>query len=270
MTQELKAISLTFLVDNNASGECGSEHGLSILIEAGEKILFDAGQSRLFLENSATCGKDIESVKTIVLSHGHYDHGNGLSNFFGRRLICHPGCFIKRYRREKRAYIGLNFDINVAANNFALQMAKAPLAITDNITFLGQIPRLNDFENRSTPFFDENGNPDHVIDDSAIAIKTQDGLVIVSGCAHSGICNIIDYARKVMRTSEIVAVIGGFHLKKDSEALQPTVDYLTKLKNTKFWPCHCVDQAAMQLLHQHLDCDSVHSGKTINFYLQDT
>ncbi len=265
MNQDKKTISLTFLVDNTASEECGAEHGLSILIEGDETILFDAGQSGLFLENAVKCHKDIESVQTVVLSHGHYDHGNGLNHFSGRRLICHPGCFIKRYRREKHAYIGLNFDINAAANNFSLQLSASPASVTDTITYLGQIPRLNDFENRSTSFVDENGNTDHVTDDSALAIKTRDGLIIISGCAHSGICNIIDYACKVMRTSEVVAVIGGFHLKHDSEALQPTVEYLSSLQGTSFWPCHCVDETAMQLLHRHLNCESVHSGKSLNF-----
>jgi len=76
-----------------------SEHGLSFLIEVDQKmILFDTGASDLFRQNSAKLGIDLEKVDRIVLSHGNWDHGNGLEHMAGKRLICYPGCFDKRFR----------------------------------------------------------------------------------------------------------------------------------------------------------------------------
>ncbi|MDX9930050.1 MAG: MBL fold metallo-hydrolase, partial [Bacteroidales bacterium] len=85
------------LTENNAGELTAEEHGLSYLIESdGRRILFDTGQSDLFLKNAAVMGVSLEGIDMIVLSHGHYDHGNGLEHLGGGKLLCHPGCFVKR------------------------------------------------------------------------------------------------------------------------------------------------------------------------------
>jgi len=254
-------LKLTFLVDNNPGPGCQAEHGLSLFIEADIRILFDAGQSRLFLENAGHLGIDTAAADFLVLSHGHYDHGNGFEYLKGKRLLCHPGCFTRRYRTEKSAYIGLKYDQQFAEKNFDLIFSEKPFKISDSVTFLAQIPRRNDFEAKQTTFVKEDGTPDFVIDDSALVVDTLAGLVVIAGCSHAGICNIIEYAREITGKSKIAAVVGGFHLKEGSPAIEPTIGYLRRAEIGVLMPCHCVDGSIISLFHTIFNCDTVFAGK---------
>jgi 7,8-dihydropterin-6-yl-methyl-4-(beta-D-ribofuranosyl)aminobenzene 5'-phosphate synthase len=257
---------MTFLTENHPGPDCSAEHGLSILIEADEQILFDSGQSRLFLENAARLNISLEKVRKIVLSHGHYDHGNGLAFLSNKELICHSACFTRRYRQKNKSYIGLSFNEEKARKKFNLTLSDKPLTISPTVTFLGTVPRINDFEAQNTTFLLEDGTLDEVIDDSGLVIETAAGLIIISGCAHSGICNIIEHARKVTKQKQVRAVIGGFHLKKNDPAILPTIDFFRTLDSAKFWPCHCVDEEVIELLHAEINCESVYCGKEIVFH----
>ena len=107
-------------------------------------------------------------------------------------------------------------------------MTPEPYRIADTIWFLGQVPRQNDFEALQTPFFRmEEGRrlPDFLEDDTGLAIKTPERLIVISGCAHAGICNICDYAMEVTGEKRLAAVVGGFHLLDDSEHVIRTIDY---------------------------------------------
>ncbi len=259
-------VKITFLVDNSPGGNgCGGEHGLSMFIEAGQNILFDSGQSRLFLENAALLGINVDSARIAILSHGHYDHGNGFFHLTKRPLLCHPGCFIKRYREKGSVYIGLNYDHLHAESAFELILKSEPYKVSDNVVFLGQIPRVNAFEARTTTFKNENDQPDFVIDDSGLAITTSEGLLVISGCAHSGICNIVEHARRVTGVEKVVAVIGGFHIKEDSQIINETFAYFEQLNPGLLMPCHCVDASVIGLFHTRFRCEEVFSGRTIEF-----
>jgi 7,8-dihydropterin-6-yl-methyl-4-(beta-D-ribofuranosyl)aminobenzene 5'-phosphate synthase len=82
-------------------------------------------------------GIDMARIDFIVLSHGHFDHGNGLSCLNSGKLICHPGCFIKRYRKIDFSYIGLRKSKQEIAEKFDLITSSSPYSITENILFLG-------------------------------------------------------------------------------------------------------------------------------------
>ncbi len=258
-------MKLTVLNDNAPGDICGSEHGLSYLIEADKTILLDTGASDLFLKNAALLNRDLTPVDTVVLSHGHWDHGNGLKYIENKTLITHPDSFQKKYRKRDHSYIGLPFSKKEAAERFHLITTKDAYQISDQITFLGQIPRINDFEAKSTPFVLEDGTDDFVYDDSALAIKTDNGLVVVSGCAHSGICNIIDYAIQITGVKNIYGVIGGFHLKKNDTQTQKTIKYFTDLEIKKNYPSHCTALPALAAFHQTFNTKQVLSGDIIYF-----
>jgi len=260
-----RPLKISFLVDDNPGPGCQAEHGLSLFIEADIKILFDAGQSRLFLENAGHLGIDAAAADFLVLSHGHYDHGNGFEYLNGKRLLCHPGCFTRRYRAEKSAYIGLKYDQPFAEKNFDLIFSEKPFKISDSVTFLGQIPRKNDFEAKQTTFVKEDGTPDFVIDDSALVIDTATGLVIIAGCSHAGICNIVEYAREITGKTRVRAVVGGFHLKEASTVIQPTIDYLKSADIGLLMPCHCVDASVIMLFNSIFHCEAAFSGKIKEF-----
>lgn len=260
-------MQLTVLTDNCAGAGFLAEHGLSYLINyEGQKILFDTGHTDVFLKNAAKLEIDIHNeVNTIVLSHGHWDHGDGLSFLEGKRLITHPITFMERFRGNDNSFIGLDLTKDELADRFNLMLTKEPYKISDNIFFLGEIPRLTDFESKTTPFVDKNNKPDFVPDDSAICIVQNDELIVVSGCAHSGICNIILHAQKVSDVSKIKAVIGGFHLKTDNKQTKETIRFFKNQNIENVFPSHCTELDALVAFRREFNISQVKTGTIFNF-----
>lgn len=260
-------MKLTVLTENMAGGKFLSEHGLSYLIEHDNKtVLFDTGHSDVFLKNASAMGIDLKSqADIIVLSHGHWDHGDGLRFIKDKTLITHPSSFIKRYRKRNNTPLGLTMSRQEIENNFDLITSDAPYAITDDIIYMGHIPRLNDFEAQSTAFTDSLGQDDFVEDDSALAVIQNNELIIVSGCAHAGICNTIEHAKKVTGINKIKAVIGGFHLKKNNLQSQKTVQYFKQQNIPTLLPSHCTELPALALFHDQFNTEQVRTGMVFNF-----
>lgn len=233
-------MKLTVLSENTTKPDFQKEHGLSYLIEIdGEQILFDTGASDLFLKNAKKLGIDLGLVDKVVLSHGHWDHSNGLQYLKNKTLITHPKSFQKRYKTRVKENIGISLTFAEIEERFNLIESEAPYQISKNLFFLGEIPRNNSFESLETPFILENGTPDHIEDDSAVAAIVDNELVIVTGCSHSGICNICDYAKDVTGINKIRAVIGGFHLKKMNTQTLKTIEYFKMNKVEELLPSHC-------------------------------
>ncbi len=258
-------LKITVLNDNAPGSICGSEHGLSYIVHADKTILFDASPSDIFLKNAQKLNINIDSIDTVVLSHGHWDHGNGLKYLSKKILITHPDSFQKKYRKKNRSYIGLPLSEEEAKEKFELILSKKPFKISEQITFLGEIPRTNNFEAQSTGFELENGMEDFVLDDSALAVNTKKGLVVISGCAHSGICNIIEYARKITKQTQVYGVIGGFHLKENNLQTQKTIEYFKQLRISKIYPSHCTALPALSAFYQNFKIKQVLSGNIIYF-----
>ncbi len=260
-------MKLTVLTENVAGGRLGAEHGLSYLIEHdGKTILFDTGHSDLFLKNAEKLNINlIQDIDMVVLSHGHWDHGDGLRYLSGKTLIAHPASFIKRYRKTDMSYIGLAMTKGEIEDNFDLKTTVEPYRISEKIIFLGEIPRENDFESQTTTFVDESGAPDFVPDDSAMAFVLDDELVVVTGCSHSGICNITEYARQITGINKVKAVIGGFHLKRDDHQTRESVKYFKELGVKELWPSHCTELPALSVFNIEFAIEQVKTGKKINF-----
>lgn len=243
-------IKIDVLNDNRCENkELECEHGLSLYIEYdNKKILFDAGQTDIFLRNAKKLGINIDEIDTIVLSHGDYDHGNGLKYLNTKTdLICHPD-FMK-YRISKRTgnYDGLNQTKEELSQKFNLILTKDPYNISENIIFLGEIERNNSFEKGDNlPMIDREGNTYQHLDDSGIVLKTKNGIIVISGCAHSGICNTIEYAKKVTNMDTVLAAIGGFHLKNLNSQTEETIRYLINNNIEKIYLAHCTSDIVCQ------------------------
>jgi len=206
----------------------------------------------------------------IVLSHGHWDHTNGLKELQLRgtkkTLLVHPGAFVDRYKATGE-YNGIPYSQKEMTEKFNLIVSRDPYHITDNIYFLGEIPRLNNFEAQQTTFFYMNEgkrSQDFIMDDTALSIKTEKGLVILSGCSHAGICNIVEYAKRVANHDTILAVIGGFHLLGDQVQLQKTVDYFLKNRVEYLYPMHCVDLPSLSKFYETFRIKKLCTGDTID------
>jgi len=254
---------IKILVDNTAISGFESVHGFSLLIEADKKILFDLGPNELFIENAAKLGEDLTDVETVVLSHGHWDHGDGLAYLKGKQLILHPDSFTRRSGKINSTNVGLSISRETIQKNYEILECKEPFWISDNIVFLGEIPRENDFESKESSFVLPDGSADFVLDDSAIVIQSKKGLIVISGCAHSGICNTVTYAQQVCNNQKVYAVLGGFHLRKLDEVTKKTIEFLCQ-KDVKFvGPTHCTGFKVRDEFKKYLEVIDLNAGNQI-------
>ena len=250
-------MKLKVLEDNNTFIDMYylAEPGVSYYIEdEGDKILFDVGYSSVVVENARKMNIDLNKVNKLVISHGHDDHTGGLSNFFKDKreveLIAHPDCF--NYKEDATGlYIGSPLTREKLSNVCKLNLSKQPIQVSKNIIYLGEIPTINEFEPRYSIgkcIIDDNKMDDTIVDDSAIVYKSDKGLFVITGCSHSGICNILEYAKKVCNDQRIYGVIGGFHLFDVNKRLEKTITYLKENNIKLLYPCHCVSLKAKMKL----------------------
>jgi 7,8-dihydropterin-6-yl-methyl-4-(beta-D-ribofuranosyl)aminobenzene 5'-phosphate synthase len=258
-------MKISVLTDNHPGARTPAEHGLSYLIEYdGIRILFDTGQSDMFLKNAEAMNVSLANIDKIILSHGHFDHGNGLSYLSGHRLLCHPGCFVKRYRKSDRSYIGLKDTGDELSGKFELITSTKPVRISEKILFLGEIPRLTSFESRTTSFVFEDWTSDYVQDDSAVALLLSEGLFVVTGCGHAGIVNTLEHAKKVTGINSISGIMGGFHLKEIDNQTKQTIRYLKKNKVKHILPSHCTELPALSVFYENFGIRQIKTGDILN------
>ncbi len=271
------------LVDNNSLIDKYflAEPGFSVLIEdEGSRILFDTGYSDIFIRNSQKMGVGIHHLDFLALSHSHMDHTWGLDplirystemRFAGiscakPTLVAHSQTFVSVID-DTVGELGSLLSKEKLAKHFHMHLTDTPLWLTDRLVFLGQIPRKNDFES-SLRFGRKEGSDeaDWVIEDSALAYKSAHGLVIITGCSHAGICNIIAYAMEVCSESRIYDVLGGLHLQKPSpRQMQGTLDYIKGLKIQQMHACHCTDLESKIALAQVVDIKEVGVGLSLQY-----
>ena len=263
----MKKLTITILTENVAGGKFLAEHGLSYLIEIDEEqILFDTGHSDVFLKNANVLGIDIQKdIQKVVLSHGHWDHGDGLRFIENKTLITHPASFLKRYRKADNSTVGLTLSKDEIQNRFDLIESVNHYKITENLFFLGEIPRANNFESKTTTFKLEDGKDDFIEDDSALVAIVNNELVVITGCSHSGICNICEHAKKVTGIEKISAVIGGFHLKRNNLQTQKTVAYLKKNAVKKVLPSQCTELPALAVFYDNFEIQQIKTGMKFQF-----
>ncbi len=248
-------LTITILSDNHTyNSALNAEHGFSCIIETKRKrYLFDTGNSDLFMKNAQALNVNIVSLDGIIISHGHYDHTGGLMPYlkkFKANVYAVPGIFSERYSKKKRLHpIGVPFSQKEYERKGAnFKFVEEPLRLDENIYLTGPIPRLTEFEQVSDPFIikTENGLvADRIMDEQAMVLSTDKGLVVVTGCGHPGIINIINYAKKISGEKKIEALIGGFHLRNiNGERFRNTVDILDKSSVNAIIPLHCTGMEA--------------------------
>jgi len=253
---------ITTIVDNTASGDMWAEHGQAILIEKdGRSILFDTGQTPEVLRyNMGNLGIAPEEIDTVVLSHGHYDHTGGLPWLVRANhdleIYGHPDMFAEKYAKKgtEQRYIGISERSEEITGRFHAVIE--PREVAKEITVLGEIPVKNkeEWENgHKGMLLKKNGEfvPDPLKDDTALIIDLGEGLGLITGCSHSGITNIIEYAEHV-GGKDVILVIGGMHLSSAPLSLiNRTVDYM---KDRKFMvmPGHCTGFNAMNIMKNGL------------------
>ena len=252
-------VRVTVLCENvQGNDKVRAEHGLSLYIEAcGKRILFDMGQSGLFAENASSLGIDLFSVDAAVLSHGHYDHGGGISTFLKLNktapIYVHPLAF-GEYYSGKEKYIGLDSSLRGCER----------LIFTDPVTELFEGIMLVAPNERELPspaethglYMRAEGEliPDKFLHEQYLIINDKSTKTVISGCSHRGIANIAAYF-------DADVLIGGFHLKKldvkrDADLLSDLADKLL-FKKTKYLTCHCTGEEQYQYMKNRMG-ESLH------------
>jgi len=249
-------MKVTVVVDNcvmpKSRRPFRAEHGLSLLIETadGGLFLFDAGQSEVAVYNLGLLGVRPADLDAIILSHGHYDHTGGLAAVLtqaGRRLpvFCHPGAFADRYSQAGGAtrFAGMPYAREQLASlgaDFRPVEGATPLAA--GLTISGAVPRRTAYET-GDPFLvttRQGGERDIVPDDMAIFHTGEKGLTVLSGCAHSGIVNVIRHVMELTGCDRLHAIIGGTHLGPvEKEQQEATLAELERLAPSLVAANHC-------------------------------
>ncbi|MCP4118472.1 MAG: MBL fold metallo-hydrolase [Desulfobacteraceae bacterium] len=252
-----------------------AEHGFSVFVTVTDKgqprsMLFDFGCSAHGAAyNAELLSIDLTTVSTLALSHGHLDHVGGMKALTGRigkdnlELVVHPVAFReKRYIKTptgSKIFFPSFTREDVLGAGLSVKETVSPLKMVEgSVLFLGEIPRITPFEEgMKNAFYDQDGieTPDAIEDDSALVFNIKDkGLVVLSGCAHSGIINTVNYAREVTGVEAVFAVMGGFHLTGPafSTKIAPTIEALKAFHPEFVVPCHCTGREAVMEIEKKM------------------
>ena len=258
---------LTVLCENSVAGAHGliGEHGWSIHAEVnGRSLLFDTGQGQGIVNNSQILGIDLASLDALVLSHGHYDHTSGLPavlNICGSiDVYGHEDCFLDRYwlKDGESREIGIRFKKSYLESLGAgFVFVKEFSQVFDNIYLTGEVPRVTMFEpvDPHMRVLDAQGElvQDALLDDQSMVIDTPDGLVVLLGCAHAGLINILTHVTNHLPGRPIHTVIGGTHLGfVDPQQFEATMKALDRFQVQHLGAGHCTGLENAARLFQYL------------------
>lgn len=253
---QTKNLRITTIIDNStANPQTLGEWGLSVLLEAGPKTyLLDTGTSEATVRNADRLHLDLKKIEAIVLSHGHFDHTGGLQSVLERigrpevRIIAHPGVLDSKYGYNKRTktyrYAGIPYRRDLLEHLGArFEFQKEPVWLSEDIAASGEEPMSTDFESVAANLKLKEKDrfvQDPMADDQSLYIRTELGLIVILGCAHRGMINIITHARKLMDTERVYMVIGGTHLARASETqVDRTVRALKEMDIPWLGVSHC-------------------------------
>ncbi len=247
---------ITIICENSVSIKGGlGEHGFSAYLETERgNFLFDTGRGNALIPNLLTFDKDPLSIQKIFLSHGHHDHTGGLPailELLGEvDILAHPDIFSTRYNisrkdgKETRRYAGLKFTrayLESLGGRFILE--RDFREVTREMFLTGEVPRRTSYEKGDPKLFAESEGKlisDPFFDDQSLVTESPRGLVLLLGCAHSGLINTLDYVVAKTGKDKVYAIIGGTHLDFASPSqVEETIGALRNYRVERIGVSHC-------------------------------
>ncbi|MBU1142096.1 MAG: MBL fold metallo-hydrolase [Firmicutes bacterium] len=254
-------MKITVLVENSTENPMlGSEHGLSLYIETlNHRILFDAGDSNLFEKNANMLGIDLSLVDIFILSHGHHDHGGGLNRFIEinqyAKIYVNQYAFQSHYSKRNQEFVDISVPFpNNVENRLILNPGE--LVIDDELMLFSRVEGEKYYPSSNKNLY-TNEEHCYVNDDfkheQNLIIKTNEKYVLVAGCAHHGMLNIIHQASHIVRQPINVA-IGGLHLYSRSTGISESEETVKNIgkeiieTGVQLFTCHCTGDLAYKIL----------------------
>lgn len=258
-------LKITTLIENKASSnpELKYEFGLSLFIEDEDiSVLFDTGKSGDFTKNAQKLQVLLNKTKHVVLSHSHFDHTGGirelLDNFNNSFTLHISKTFFEKKHRITgviHEFLGNNFnekyvlDKGVKIN----YIDNSEYKLSKNITLFTDFKSVNDFETPTRYYFRkiyDNYILDNMEDELVLGIDTSKGLLIICGCSHIGIANIVENIKR--RTGKkIYGIMGGLHLSKASdERIEKVLKYFNDCNIEFFGVSHCTGEKVTKILKE--------------------
>lgn len=267
-------VRITALMDNQPSEHKAliNEHGLSYLIEGrGVRLLFDCGSGEHPWYNAHRLGRSLMGLDAVALSHSHYDHAAGYRDLLERGTDCRilytgPHFFEPKYAFDGVKYTDLSagFDAGfLSEHNVEHRVVEDVREVGPGMYLVSGFPRTHDFETipdrfvRHTP---QGFVPDDFADEQCMVLETGDQVVVLVGCSHPGILNMIDRVHAHFQ-KPVYGVFGGTHLVEADEArIQTTVDRLQALGLEVLGLSHCSGEAAQCAIARRADVRGCHMG----------
>lgn len=260
-------LKIRTLIENQSGkiDNLNTEHGISLYIEIDNiKILFDTGQSGNFIDNAKKLNIDLNKLDYVVISHSHYDHSGGFKRLvkeYGHdfKLLIGSSFFKGKYSEsgEIYRYVGSPFQEDfLKEEKIETEYIENIKQISENAIIVTDFHRDPEYENINETMYIKEGENyilDKFEDEIALVLDTDKGLVVVVGCSHPGIVNILETIRQ--KTGKVIYMLmGGLHLmKEDDEKINKIIDYLKEENIKQIGACHCTGTQGETMIYQQME-----------------